>query len=203
MTSRLTNLKRALPLVCAALLVAGSAQAALQDRDLDGDSVTDAFYDTDLNITWLRNANVNGKMSRDAAVAWAAGFSFAGYDDWRLPKAFDCDGHYCDPTDEIAHLWYIELGNVLGGPMTNTGSFQNLLPSSYWLGGEFSGYPGLVFWFDAGTGSFVSTRDGEFFHWYAMAVRDGDVPSIPEPAAYALMLAGLAGIAVMTRRRPI
>jgi hypothetical protein len=46
----------------AAMLVAGAAHAALQDRDLDHNGVTDAYYDTDLNITWLRNANVNGLM---------------------------------------------------------------------------------------------------------------------------------------------
>lgn len=47
-----------------ALLMAGIAQAALQDRDLDGDSVVDAFYDTDFDITWLRDADVNGRMRR-------------------------------------------------------------------------------------------------------------------------------------------
>ncbi|WP_310387448.1 hypothetical protein [Roseateles sp.] len=71
----------------AAMLVAGAVQAALQDRDLNGDAVVDAFYDTDLDITWLRNANVNGTMSWGTAVAWADGFSFAGHDDWRLPTS--------------------------------------------------------------------------------------------------------------------
>ena len=32
----------------AAVRLAGTAQAALQDRDLNGDKVVDAFYDTDL-----------------------------------------------------------------------------------------------------------------------------------------------------------
>jgi hypothetical protein len=35
-----------------------------------------------------------------------------------------------------------------------------------------------------------------------MAVRDGDVPSIPEPETYTLMLADLAGLALVARRRP-
>lgn len=46
----------------ATLIMATPAQATLQARDLNGDAVTDAFYDTTLNITWLRNANVNGLM---------------------------------------------------------------------------------------------------------------------------------------------
>jgi len=63
--------------MAAAMLVAGSAQAALQDRDLNGDSVVDAFYDTDLNITWLRDANVNGEMNWATAMAWPAGTASA------------------------------------------------------------------------------------------------------------------------------
>ena len=47
----------------AAVLLAGPAQAALQDRDLNGDTVVDAFYDTDLDITRLRNANPNGQKT--------------------------------------------------------------------------------------------------------------------------------------------
>ena len=46
-----------------AMLIAGAAQASLLARDLNGDTVTDAFYDTDLNVTWLRDANVNGAMN--------------------------------------------------------------------------------------------------------------------------------------------
>lgn len=33
------------------MLLFGAAQAALQDRDLNGDTVIDAFYDTDLDVT--------------------------------------------------------------------------------------------------------------------------------------------------------
>jgi PEP-CTERM motif len=33
-----------------------------------------------------------------------------------------------------------------------------------------------------------------------MAVRDGDIAAIPEPETYALMLVGLAGLALATRR---
>jgi hypothetical protein len=59
--------------------------------------VVDAFYDTDLDITWLRNANVNGPMTWADAVAWADGYSFGGYDDWRLPTTADapCTGPNC------------------------------------------------------------------------------------------------------------
>ena len=126
-----------------ALVIAGSAGAVgvpgqgtwettLQPRDLDGDAVTDAFYDTELNITWLRNANANGTMNWDAANAWAANLVVGAYSDWRLPTMVDTGEPGCDfpsqvgGTDcgfnvqtktgatvfnEMAHLYYVTLGN--------------------------------------------------------------------------------------------
>lgn len=104
----------------------------LQARDLNGDTVTDAFYDPKLNITWLRNANVNGAMNWVSANAWAAGYSIGTYDDWRLPTMVDTGTSGCPfyslagGTDcgfnvqttsgstvysEMASLWYDTLGN--------------------------------------------------------------------------------------------
>lgn len=114
-----------------ALILAAPAQATLQARDLDGDTVTDAFYDTTLNITWLRNADVNGRMNWDEANVWANGYSFGGYSDWRLPVMVDTGAPGCNMTtvggtdcgynvqtgsgstvySEMASLWYDTLGN--------------------------------------------------------------------------------------------
>jgi hypothetical protein len=58
---------------------AGSAQAAPQGRDLSGDAVVDAFYDIDLDITWLGDANVNGPMGWDTAANWADNLSLGTY----------------------------------------------------------------------------------------------------------------------------
>ena len=112
----------------AAMLIGGAAQASLVARDLNGDTVTDAFYDSDLNVTWLRDANVNGLMNWTTAVSWADGFNFGGYSDWRLPTSDTCEGFNCTGS-EMGHLWYVELGNQ-AGQMTNTGGFQNLESSS-------------------------------------------------------------------------
>ena len=125
----------------AAMLLAGAAQAALVARDLNGDTVTDAFYDTDLNITWLSDANVNGAMNWDTAVAWAEGLSFGGYSDWRLPTSDTCQFYNCTGS-EMGHLWYVELGNT--GAVTNTGGFQNLQGGSYWSGTAFAPFPGYA-----------------------------------------------------------
>ena len=181
----------------AAMLIGGAAQASLVARDLNGDTVTDAFYDSDLNVTWLRDANVNGLMNWATAVSWADGFSFGGYSDWRLPTSDTCEGFNCTGS-EMGHLWYVELGNQ-AGQMTNTGGFQNLESFAYWSGTEFAS--------DACCAWVFATRNGlQTFYSkgnspYAMAVRPGDVTAaVPEPQTYALMLIGLSAM-VLARRR--
>jgi hypothetical protein len=95
--------------------LSGPTQATLLGRDLNGsiDSF-EAYYDTDLNITWLADANygagssyddiagssydgvgsisyttTDGRMSWGNAMAWVANLSFTDgvsvYDNWRLP----------------------------------------------------------------------------------------------------------------------
>lgn len=182
--------------MAAAMLIALPAQAALQDRDLDGNGEVDAFYDTDLDITWLRDANVNGPMQWDAQMAWADRFSFAGYSDWRLPTSDACCGYDCTGS-EMGHLWYVELGNVTAGPMTNTGGFKNLAAWPYFSGTEVDALHAHVFDTDIG----FQTGGARSAFYFAFAVRDGDVPAIPEPQTYALLLLGLTALAVVKRRR--
>lgn len=84
------NKKLAL-LALSLLSLNGAAQAALQGRDLNGSTDSfEAYYDTDLNITWLANAN-NTPMAWVTAVAWAKNLSIVdavnniNYANWRLP----------------------------------------------------------------------------------------------------------------------
>lgn len=119
----------------------GTWETTLQGRDLDGNLTTaEAYYDTDLNITWLANANyaVN-LMDWSSANAWAAGLNpyGSGITGWRLPYtgpvngatynyAWAYDGSadqgynigapgtvYAGSTgSEMAHMFYITLGNL-------------------------------------------------------------------------------------------
>jgi len=89
----------------AASLVSGAAQAALEGRDLNGSAGSfEAYYDTDLDITWLADANyaqtsgydADGLMNWATANTWAANLSFTDgvnvYDDWRLPTVEPVNG---------------------------------------------------------------------------------------------------------------
>ena len=120
----------------AGLLSATGAHAALE-LTLGGQGV----YDTDLNITWLADANLaasntfgvsgisNGYLDWNTAQSWIGAMNAAnhlGFNDWRLPTVTDIgapggSGSWYDGTgdyfynvtsSEMGHLYYTELGNL-------------------------------------------------------------------------------------------
>lgn len=139
----------------AGLSLSGAAQATLIDR---GGGM---LYDDVLNITWLQDANyaktsgydTDGLMNWDAANAWAAGLSYGGYEDWRLPIMVDTGTPGCDLTfsgtdcgynvqtadtstdpvtvySELAYMYYVNLGlkpvqNPDGSDRSDWGIFSN------------------------------------------------------------------------------
>ena len=187
----------------------GTWETTLQPRDLNGDSVTDAYFDTDLNITWLANANANGPMTWARANTWANNLTVGSYSDWRLPiptpggsGAIVCTsggtncGFNVDPSSsEMAHLFHVTLGNISawdttatfrGGTsgiewgLVNTGPFTDFQSYFYWFGTPVATDPGITWNFSTNTGNQGAFGRGNPV--YAMAARDGDVTaSIPEP----------------------
>jgi PEP-CTERM motif len=210
----------------------GIWETSLQARDLDGNAVNgpEAFYDTVLDITWLRNADLNGDMTWDTAIAWAAGLDVNGIKGWRLPTMIDtglpgCDESFVGGTDcglnvqtktgdptkyeagqtvysEMAHLFYVTLGNTAqaGGALVNSGSFLNM-QAPYWSGLEYAPQPSSAWAFITSFAYQVpESKQGQSF--FAMAVRNGDVVAVPEPLTGAMMLVGLGAMMAAVRRRP-
>ena len=210
----------------------GSWEATLLPRDINGDGQVDAFYDTVLNVTWLADWNSTTQRSWFNALAWAADLDVFGVTGWRLPKVTDVDNDGCSirsdagGTDcgqnvitnngsEMAHLWYVTLGNKAGCTpgdtvcatpqpgwgLSNTAQFIDLTGTNYWSGTE--DVTDLT-----SAWSFYTYGGDQITDWKtnkirAVAVRDGDIVSsvVPEPSVLSLTLIALVGLAFAGRRR--
>jgi hypothetical protein len=210
--------------------LSGTAQAALQGRDLNGSGDSfEGYYDTELNITWLADANyaktsgydADGKMTWAAANTWAANLSFTDgvnvYNNWRLPTTLQPDascggqsggssyGYGCAGS-EMGHLFYIELGGVANRSITtihnaNYNLFSNVKSGAYWSGSMLDA--SLAWYFGMSYGNQYADAKGiDDFVW---AVSPGDVgiAAVPEADTWAMLLAGLGLVGVATRRRKL
>ena len=79
----------------------GTWQTTMAGRDINGTPVPASssnavfLYDSVLNLTWLRNANVQGPMLWPAAQAWASSLVVGGFGGWRLPTMLDVGNDGC------------------------------------------------------------------------------------------------------------
>ena len=153
------------------------------------------IYDTDLQLSWLKNANTNG-LTWSQANTWADNLVVAGFVNWRLPIVVDVGNDGCNwgytgtdcgwnvntSTSEMAHLFYDELGNKAyyntsgvgpqaGWGLTNTGLFTDLQSLYYWSGTEYAPDSGGAWDFHFGYG--LQLEYGKGADLYAMAVRPG------------------------------
>ena len=150
------NNKTTKPLFAAIALSVGLLYATTANANLVSALGGQVVNDTDLNITWLANANLantqnfgiissypNGSMEWGAAVLWIAAMNTAnylGYNDWRLPTSDICSGYSCT-NSEMGHLFYTELGQTAGGSILSSANadlalFSNVQSHSYWSGTE-------------------------------------------------------------------
>jgi len=161
-------------------------------------------YDTDLNITWLSDANyaktsgydADGRMSWSEANTWAASLDVKGITGWRLPTTDTvCGPSYNCTLSEMGHLFYDELSGTVGNSILasvdlDLALFSNIQSDYYWSGTELAPFPDSAWLFNFNSGGqFAALKDDNLYAW---AVYDGDVALlIPEPEMYAMMSLGL------------
>ncbi len=194
-------------MMCACIILATHTGANAELFDRGGGMI----YDSDQNLTWMKNANVNGKMSVQNATEWVDNLVYGGLDDWRLPTTSQFDDPSCleDVRASVykVPLFYEHHVNCLDGEMErltatadpfSSSIFDNVQNSRYWTSTPYrneidpcvvGGY--CVLDNDSGM------RRGFYWQWdfarsikttlrggnsrFAWAVRDGDVDSITPP----------------------
>ena len=177
-----------------------------------------AVYDTDLNITWLADANAgagsafddgfsttDGRMTWTNATAWANNLTVGGFTDWRLPTmGSTCVSAVNCPDNEMGHLFYNELGGIFAQPILTSvdpdlALFSNIQTAPYFSDTELTSNPGIVWSFNFNSGDlFLELKTFSHFAW---AVRSGDVSAVPVPAAVWLFATGLIGMLSIYRRK--
>lgn len=166
----------------AMVAMAGTAQATLVSL---GDGTV---KDTNTNLIWLQNWNVNGLKTWTEQKTWADGYDFAGSDDWRLP------------TQSEYQALLSSYGNL-----TEVHAFTDVQSADYWSGTEFPLVPDYAQgWHVAWIRAFAGPMYGEDSYHYAVAVRAADTTNdgtttVPEPQTLALTLLAL-GATVVARR---
>lgn len=213
--------------ISAGLFTATGANATLISA-LGGQVVND----TDLNITWLTNANLAatntfgvsgindgiqyssqaGRMNFNTAQNWIGAMNTAnylGYNNWRLPTSDTCLGYNCTGS-EMGHLFYTELGGVARQDLTTTHNdnynlfqFPSANSDVYWSSTVFAPAPTTKIIFTFTGNYYVGFQDNidNSYSMYAMAVRDGQVATVPVPAAAWLLGSGLLGLIGVARRK--
>ena len=175
------KLLKSLAATVAMVALSGTAQAALVSLG------NGTVRDTNTNLIWLQNWNVNGLANWGAQKTWAETTlnGFAGSNDWRLPEISE----------------YVALFTAYGN-LTQVAAFTDVRSVGYWSGTEYAPNPDLAWVFSTFVG--FQNFDVKDSALYAVAVRPGDVAaSVPEPQTLALALLALGAMVVARRRRPV
>ena len=111
-------------------------------------------------------------------------------------------GYYSPAGDEQSDFGLFGDGNWHWGDQKDVKPVKNLQSYAYWSGTAFAPDPAYYAW-DFYTHNGLQYLDYPVSELFAWAVRPGDVAAsaVPEPMAMALLGLGLAGMAMVRRRR--
>jgi hypothetical protein len=168
--------------------------------------------------TSTRYAYGDGLMTLYAGNTWASSLNVYGVTGWRLPSVTDVGSAGCVQGEadcganpdvsksELAHLYYVTLGNQAAGPNDtiepNLGPFRRnplSLDITATLRSRLFLLNNPAFAFNTLNGyQIASAANAELSAW---AVRSGDVPSVPEGGTFGLMALGLLALSQVRRLR--
>lgn len=186
--------------IIVSLCISSTSNADLQGRLPDANGVYQAVYDTDLNITWLADANLAASNTfgvagiipiepdgQTALMNWDTAQNFInavnaanylGFHDWRLPKSDSCGplAYNCTGS-EMGHLFYVELGGAAQNTIVSIHNaqyslFSNPPTMNYWSGTEYAANS-MAWYF-----RFLDGLQNVYSKWgvnHVLPVRDGDV----------------------------
>lgn len=136
-----------------------------------------------------------------AFVNYLNDINYAGNNEWHLPRlasGFSGGANGTADGDEFVELYYYELGGRFGDGIPNTATFDNVRPFYYWTGTPFSSYfEGWAFNTNIGAHG-PAPGQSQLLGW---AVTTGRVAAVPEVDTAAMLLAGLATLGAVVRRR--
>lgn len=212
--------------ICLLLGIMGPAQAALTTIGMaayDGDGNGGIGVNENYKLIWDNDNNGNsviwldysrlatrptywdtanswaGGLAGELIITWNPGITVTWQEAaWRLPSAGpNPQEGYNQTTSEMGHLWYEEFGFNEGDidPPLNASEFDNLWGHGYWTGTERDVNNAWVF----GTRSGQQYSNNKGAQNNSLAIRNAIVT--PLPGALWLLGSGVAGLAVLTRRR--
>jgi hypothetical protein len=176
-----------------------------------------SFVDTVRNVTYS-----DWRLASNTPIH---GSSWQGYFmDLQWDGNSDYGYNITSPASEMSYMYYVNLGlkgyrSTGGGYQTDFGVFgngafggqkdvglvKNLQAYVYWSGTLDRPFSSSYPWIFSPASGLQTQYTAQPEQLYAWAVRDGDVAAIaapiPEPETYAMLLAGLGLLGVMTRRR--
>jgi hypothetical protein len=179
------------------------------------------------SVVWLDYTH--GTANWTNQKAWATGldgvltYNTPGYtvdfgaNNWRLPSTVDgpyvfgytgnTTAGYNITSSEMGHLFYTELGNLgyystngttqAGCGLVKTGDFDNLVSAGFWSGTEYAANPSYAWFFHTGNGG----QDVYIGGLCGLAVRSGQISTVPVPGAFWLLSSGLIGLIGLARKQ--